>query len=358
MKPYTLILIAGMLITGCGGKDDLRTFELQNGQFAGAKYRIAAPGKWNRHVVLLAHGMRPTANPLSAAFPVDSPFYQGLLDEGWIVASSSYRRNGMIVGEAGQDLTALREHIALTYGTPARVFLIGWSMGGAVATMIAESDGRSYAGVLAIGADLECRDQKDPYELTHSPLIPILFLSNRNVASGPRDYIARSADAKEIPILWTIDRDGRCNISDAELAAAFNALRKYAATGMIAPDKDATIPLDMRKSTARFEHGGIYTKIAGISDEFGNLYTEIIEADLITRRIEPESYFSLHFKDTPFKVYYGATYSDVPRGQWVALLTREGNLKIARNLENAAETLGAREGDTLFIEKCPEQGAP
>ena len=45
----------------------------------------------------------------------------------------------------------------------------------------------------------------------------------------------------------------------------------------------------------------------------------------------------------------GTTYSDVPRGGWVALLNRDGTLRIARNLENAGETLGAKAGDRLFI---------
>jgi len=350
-----------MLITGCtglGGGQEARTFELHKGDLAGVKYWIATPRQWNRYALLLAHGERPTANPLSAAFPVDRGFYQHLLEEGWIVASSSYRRNGTIIREAAADLSALREYIEHMYGRPGRTFVIGWSMGGMIATMIAETNDRDYTGVLAVGADLECRDDKDPYVPTHAPLIPILFLSNRDVASGARSYVARAAGAEEIPILWAVARDGRGNISDAELSAAFNSLFRYAVTGIIAPGKDATIPLDMRKSSARFQHGGIYTSITGISREFGNLYTGIIEADLITRRITPESYLSVLFNDKSFKAYLGADYSDVPRGEWVGLLTAEGNLKIARNLENAAETLGAEVGDTIFIKKWEEQAAP
>ena len=61
-----------------------------------------------------------------------------LLDEGWLVATTSYRRNGPIVADAMADLDALRAHIAATLGEPQRVLLAGDSMGGLIVTLMAE----------------------------------------------------------------------------------------------------------------------------------------------------------------------------------------------------------------------------
>ena len=44
---------------------------------------------------------------------------RALLNEGWMVATTSYRRNGIIIADAIDDLDALRAFIADTYGEPA-----------------------------------------------------------------------------------------------------------------------------------------------------------------------------------------------------------------------------------------------
>lgn len=194
-------------------------------------------------------------------------------------------------------------------------------------------------------------DAPDPYELTYQPVIPILFLSNQNALAGPKRYLARADGAEEIPILWRVRRDGQCNISDAEQAAAFDALFKYAATGLVVPDHDATVPLNRRTSTAKIQDGGAYTKVAEVSKDFGNLYTALVESDLISLGIERESNFSVSFKGRAFRGYYGTTYSDVRRGAWVGFLAWDGKFRIARNFENASETLGCEQGDTVFIQR-------
>ena len=55
------------------------------------------------------------------------------------------------------------------------------------------------------------------------------------------------------------------------------------------------------------------------------------------------------FADKSFSVYLASTYSDVPEGDWVAFMTAEGYLKIARNGANANQTLGCKKGDTISI---------
>ena len=108
-----------------------------------------------------------------------------------------------------------------------------------------------------------------------------------------------------------------------------------------------------RSSVARHEGGRAYAKVTGLSDEFGNIYTEFVQQDLTALGISPGSHFTVGVGDKSFKVYLGKTYSDVPRGQWVAFLRAEGVLQIARNFENASKTLGCKAGDTILISPLP-----
>ena len=106
---------------------------------------------------------------------------------------------------------------------------------------------------------------------------------------------------------------------------------------------------------AEFKDGGAYGQINSLSEGFGNLDTDLLESDLDKLGITQGSSFGLTHKETTVNVLMGTTYSDVPRGEWVALLNRDGTLRIARNLENAGETLGAKAGDRLFIKPIPQE---
>ena len=47
--------------------------------------------------------------------------------------------------------------------------------------------------------------------------------------------------------------------------------------------------------------------------------------------------------------FLGKDYSDVPRGDWVALIEDDHKLQIAISYGHAATDLGCTVGDTLFI---------
>ncbi len=64
--------------------------------------------------------------------------YRRLLEAGWIVAMTSYRKEGLVIREAIDDLISLREYIAEKYGSLKTVLLEGESMGGAIVTHINE----------------------------------------------------------------------------------------------------------------------------------------------------------------------------------------------------------------------------
>src|SRR3984957_11053322 len=111
------------------------------GQISGANFAVAnPPGQWNHRVLMLAHGYRPESAPLVADLHPERASLKAALDEGWIVATTSYRRNGLIGGDAIADLDALRAYIASAYGEPERVILEGESMGGLIVTIMAERE--------------------------------------------------------------------------------------------------------------------------------------------------------------------------------------------------------------------------
>ena len=259
-------------------------FRVERGEIQGAKFTIAVPENWNKHLLFLAHGHRSEKAPLNSDFRTDSPTYQHLLTEGWMIASTSYRRNGAIVVEAVEDIDGLRQHIIETYGTPQRILVQGISMGGAIATLIAETRSNDYDGVVALGAALHVRDLQHPHQWTHEPHIPILFLSNQSETDGPRDYVQKAAKAPAKPVFWYVTRDGHVNLSQIEQETAIRALNQYVETGKIQTDKDITRVTHV-ESFAEFKEGGAYTQVATITSDYGNIDTQLIAADLQTLSI-------------------------------------------------------------------------
>ena len=200
----------------------------------GAQAKIAVPREWNGRLILFAHGYRRPDAPRTA--PLRMKLYRPLLAEGWMVASTAYRRNGLIVRDAVEDLDNLRDHIARKHGEPQRVIVQGHSMGGLIGALLAESSDAPYDGVLAVGAALELREDRNPMVPSCRPLVPLLFLSNRDEIDGPRNYLSCAGKAfnrgeAEPPILWVVDRDGHVNVTDGEIRRALEALMDWIENG-------------------------------------------------------------------------------------------------------------------------------
>lgn len=91
-------------------------------------------------------------------------------------------------------------------------------------------------------------------------------------------------------------------------------------------------------------------KITAINATYGNIDTDIKPESLAPLGIKEGDSVTLTFGDKKFDVYIGESYSDVPKGDWVAFITTSnGTLRIARNLDNAARSLGVKEGDTITL---------
>lgn len=316
--------------------------EVLDEKLGDALIRIAKPAEWNGNVLLLAHGYRPVEAAMSADFSLQGHFYKTMLERGWLVAATSYRRNGFLLKEASEDIEQLRQEIRFRFGGEGLTLLSGNSMGGGIVTYMAENSSADYDGALALGAYLDQNPSR------FKPQIPLLFLTNRSELDGPKNYVARAAKSKTPPALWTIDRDGHVNIGHEEWLVGIDGLLAFIDSGNIETGKDITIK-SLIKSKAAFTADGALTKVTTINASYGNIETEFTSEDLDALNIKTGDNFWLSLAEKTYKVKLGTTYSDVSRGQWVAFINAEGTLRIARNYDNAAETLGCKIGDNIMI---------
>jgi S-adenosylmethionine hydrolase len=96
-------------------------------------------------------------------------------------------------------------------------------------------------------------------------------------------------------------------------------------------------------------HRQVTGNVAYVGEEYGNIDTDITPERLVDLEVGKGDTFTVGFGDKEFEVYLGDTYSDVPKGDWIAFINSSGTLRIARNFDNAAETLGVVVGDEITL---------
>jgi poly(3-hydroxybutyrate) depolymerase len=119
-----------------------------------AKFKICLPPtEWN-DLVIYAHGY--VSPELEAPLEVQDDVIAGtpvsaiITSLGFAFATSSYRRNGLVVHEAVDDLVALAGFFASHTGrTPRQVYLVGASEGGLVTALAMERHPEIFNGGLA-----------------------------------------------------------------------------------------------------------------------------------------------------------------------------------------------------------------
>ena len=348
---------------------------VETGEIAGAKFTLARPGNWNKRLLLLAHGYRADDRPLVADLFPEHLACRALLDEGWMIAKTSYRRNGIIVADAIADLDALRGHVAKNFGVPERVLVEGESMGGLIATLLAERDSANdergrpkYHGAVAIGAALVIAESGRDVPLSLVPHIPLLFLTNQSELDGPRGYVTRSQadhpDPNLRPALFRVSRDGHVNVNQRERLAALRALNEWLERGrMMLPEPaakadffDATVPPEPQPSkiVLRADARGFDTHITEVSGNYGNVALDAQPADFAAIGVGVMQYFELTAHGQSFRVRLGRDFSSVPRGEWVAFPNADGFYWLARNFGDAAATAKLQLGDAVTLRRYGE----
>ena len=86
-------------------------------------------------------------------------------------------------------------------------------------------------------------------------------------------------------------------------------------------------------------------------DRYGNLITNIPGRLAEEVGLASGDPLDITIGDQPITVTFATTYDDVPEGDWLALINAEGVVEIARNLANAAKTVGASAGAEISMER-------
>jgi len=321
---------------------------LYRGELEGSKILIVSPGNWNKKLLILAHGHRAEKEDLHADFPYESMFFRTLLAEGWIVASTSYRRNGIIIEDAITDLNYLREFVIDKYGRPERTYMKGSSMGGIICLLIAENHPDRTDGILD-----ECAPVPKELEVTHSPRVPMMFFTNQDEAPPVREYVSALAENAIKPGLWVVKREGHCNFNDEETLEAFRGMVALSENRPIEYSREFVVEKPERTSVAIFRDDRAYAKVTGFSPTYGNIYTEFVRSDLDRLGVEKGGMFAVGYLDKEYPIKLGSDYRDVPRGDWVAFFDARADnlLKISRSFANARDQLGCTRGVRIYLKR-------
>lgn len=345
---------------------------LETGEIAGAKFTLARPVHWNARLLLLAHGLRDADRPLAADLSPELLAYRTFLAEGWIVATTSFRRNGPIVVDAIADLDALREHIEKKFGIPERVLVEGESMGGLIATLIAErepAEPRLYDGALAIGTVLSLQESGSNLGVSLQPRIPLLFLSNQSELAAPEAYVTADIprDAAELrPVLFRVSRDGHVNVNQPERLAALRALNAWLDRGRsslpseaLAKESqffDATVaPPPLPSQVIAHPDGrGFDARVLDVAGNYSNVFLNAQPADFAALGVAKQQWLQLTVRGETYRVRLGNDFSSVKRGEWVIFPNADGFVWLARNFADAAATAHLAVGDPVTLRRYDE----
>lgn len=340
-------------------------FTVQTGEIAGAKYTAVVPRDWNRRILLLAHGLRDPESPLVADLDPEALAYRTLVNEGWIVAKTSYRRNGVIIADALLDLAALRARIVSLHGEPQRVLVEGDSMGGLLATLIAEREPdetdspRQYDGVIAVDPALGLRENDSAIGLSRRPAIPLVFVANQSELNASQAYATTAApsSAERQPLFLRIARDGHVNVNQRERLAALRALNLWLDSGRAAlprpPRGEFSVNITIeseRQPTQVAMHAdgrGFDARVLQVTTRYGNVYVNVQPDDFIAAGIRAFNWFQVKVGNRTFRTRYGSYFDSVTTGEWVAFGSADGFTWIGRNNGNAAQTAALKIGDTV-----------
>lgn len=126
----------------------------ETGTLQGAPWRVDMPAHWNGELVVYAHGFEPIGTPRPDPWPGNA-WTEALTQAGYAVAQSGYSSQGWAVTDAIADLERLRARFVAQHQDTRHSWIIGFSMGGAVAIGTLERLPQHYSGGVSMcGANL------------------------------------------------------------------------------------------------------------------------------------------------------------------------------------------------------------
>jgi S-adenosylmethionine hydrolase len=84
-------------------------------------------------------------------------------------------------------------------------------------------------------------------------------------------------------------------------------------------------------------------------DRYGNMITNIPERLANEAGMATGSKLTIAVGNQSFDATFATTYGDVANGQWLALISSDGQLEVARNMADAAKTASAAAGDRIML---------
>lgn len=206
----------------------------------GSLYALYVPREWNGDLVTIAHGFRDAALPVT----LGTESYMGALRDalgaaGYAIAWSSYSENGFAVKDGAQRTHQLRGLAAAQLGgQPARTFLVGFSLGGAVALSLAEQYPAQYDGAL-----LACG-------MVGGSLTQTQYLGNVRVLFDAAFPNVLAGDVLGVPAGYTVNPLAVQNVVLQDLQMKL-AQQKVPALFAIASTKQTPLPFDPANAVPR-----------------------------------------------------------------------------------------------------------
>ncbi|HJZ50392.1 MAG TPA: hypothetical protein VKE41_24645 [Roseiflexaceae bacterium] len=115
--------------------------------------RICVPSSgWNGGLLVYAHGYVAPGLPIAIDDPAfgGTPLSSTIQSFGYAFATTSYRRNGLAILEGMDDIRELMAAFPGVAGhPPSHSYLIGFSEGGLISTLLAERSRTLFSGVIA-----------------------------------------------------------------------------------------------------------------------------------------------------------------------------------------------------------------
>jgi len=356
--PLALLFIG--LLTACAVHGAGSTHA---GELHGAPYVIWTPAEANGNLLVRAPGYRHLDATRAIAWDArEDPVYAELIDAGWTIATTHYRRDAR-VGEAGMaDLVALIEFTGRAHGPFTTVIVEGEAMGGMIAIRLLEDPARSQqiSGAIVFGTLLDAASEhqadqdvtSEEVVLNYRPSRPLYLVSSHDQLAGPLAYLARTASQQPrmTVAVHVIERSGQLELTDPERRRALRQIYNWV-NGEPPPRLgDATIEEPLPVGSGALGNDQVRTGVLDVDPAYGNLDLDVTLNDLIDLGVGLGDRVAIRAGATTHFARIGDRYASVPTGEWVLVALPDGRLRLAVNRGNAAAALGIAPGAELLLQ--------
>jgi len=234
--------------------DSTYHFTRQHGSLGGANYEILMPDNWNGHLVIMCRGYTSDEPPIS------DPKMQAM--GMWLMKSSASQKFAFAwstYGEGGFCVKAgiirthqLTQYVVDNYEVPGKVLLIGFSMGGQVALMLAAKYPDQYDGVLDVCGSKDMAALYSYYK--DLSLLPLDANQIKSYLIGAPVYLP-TVVASMIPAstLLTIPSSVATALNDVEMECGATPETKLQAYDSRSPTSNAQITVPVISLIARYD---------------------------------------------------------------------------------------------------------